>query len=219
MRNCAVIVAAGQSRRMGFDKLSAPLAGVPVLYRSLEVFLNCPVIDSIVVVCPEDRFHAVLPGTFPKPVIRADGGKERQDSVRNGLDALPVDTSLVAVHDGARPLVAPESIIACFEAAKKFGAAVVARPISETIKRADVEGFTRSGIDRDSLWFMETPQVFRLSLLRRAFHAVSERRLIVTDEVSAVEAIGVSAKIIPSTRPNLKITNPSDLRLAAALLQ
>jgi 2-C-methyl-D-erythritol 4-phosphate cytidylyltransferase len=219
MPNCAVIVAAGLSRRMGFDKLSAELAGIPVLRRSVEAFLNCPEIDSLVVVCPQERFDALLPGPFPKPVIRVDGGKHRQDSVQNGISAVPEDTTLVAVHDGARPLVSNETIIACLEAAKQFGAAVVARPITETIKRSDQDGFTRGAVDRDYLWFMETPQAFRLAVLQRAFQAVAKRKLIVTDEVSAVEAIGISAKIVSSSSPNLKITSPSDLRLAAALLQ
>src|ERR1035437_9105722 len=89
MPNCAVIVAAGLSRRMGFDKLSAELAGIPVLRRSVEAFLNCPEIDSLVVVCPQERFDALLPGPFPKPVIRADGGENRQDSVQNGISAVP----------------------------------------------------------------------------------------------------------------------------------
>jgi len=219
MSNCAIIVAAGLSRRMGFDKLAADLAGVPVLRRSVEAFLNCPAIDSLVVVCPQERFDALLPGPFPKPVIRVDGGDQRQESVQNGISAVPDDTTLVAIHDGARPLISSESIIACLDAAGQYGAATVARPITETIKRADQNGFTRTGIEREDLWFMETPQAFRISVLRGAVLAVVTLDLTVTDEVSAAEAIGVSAKIIPSPSPNLKITTPSDLRLAAALLQ
>jgi 2-C-methyl-D-erythritol 4-phosphate cytidylyltransferase len=218
MSHCAVIVAAGSSRRMGFDKLAANLAGIPVLRRSVEAFLACPDIDSIVVVCPKDRFDTLLPGPFPKPVIRVDGGSQRQESVQNGVSAAPPDTTLIAVHDGARPLISSETISACLDAAKQYGAAVVARPITETIKRATPEGFTETGIDRDSLWFMETPQVFQIALLDRALKTVADQNLLVTDEVSAAETIGLSAKIIPSTSPNLKITTPPDIALATALL-
>jgi 2-C-methyl-D-erythritol 4-phosphate cytidylyltransferase len=219
MSCCAILVAAGSSRRMGFDKLAAPLAGKPVLRRTLEAFLASDVIDHVVVVAPQDRFEALLAGEHSKPVTRVDGGQDRQDSVRNGLAAVPVDCDLVAVHDGARPLVSSSDIARCVEAARATGAAALARPVTETLKRSDAEGFARESVDRELLWFMETPQIFRTSLLREACAAVMDRKLVTTDEVSALEAIGMPTRLIASVAPNPKITHPSDLILAEALLR
>jgi 2-C-methyl-D-erythritol 4-phosphate cytidylyltransferase len=219
MACCAILVAAGSSRRMGFDKLAAPLAGKPVLRRTLEAFLACDGIDAIVVVAPRERFDALLAGEFAKPVLRVDGGQDRQDSVRHGLAAVPDACELVAVHDGARPLVSPDDVAHCLEAARNHGAAALARPVTETLKRADGAGFARESVDRERLWFMETPQVFQKALLRKACDAVLERRLQTTDEVSALEAIGIPVKLVSSVAPNPKITHPSDLALAEALLR
>lgn len=219
MSCCAILVAAGSSRRMGFDKLAAPLAGKPVLRRTLEAFLASDLIDHVVVVAPQDRFDALLAGNHAKPVVRVDGGQDRQDSVRNGLSAVPEECDLVAVHDGARPLVSPSDIARCVEAARATGAAALARPVTETLKRSDPEGFARESVDRDLLWFMETPQIFRKSVLQEACAAVLERKLVTTDEVSALEAIGAPTRLIASVAPNPKITHPSDLVLAEALLR
>lgn len=215
MTTAAIIVASGESRRMGFDKLTAPLLGVPVLRRTVEAFCTCPDIDIVVVVCPEERFDAVLLGSFRVPVIRVDGGNLRQDSVRAGLKALPAEITLVAVHDGARPLIDSSSISRCLSSAAEHGAAALARRVTETIKRADSAGFARNSVDRQNLWYMETPQCFRLNVLRRAYRHVIERGLVVTDEVSALESIGVSTFLLESTRPNVKITVPLDLEFAA----
>ncbi|MDB6077719.1 MAG: 2-C-methyl-D-erythritol 4-phosphate cytidylyltransferase [Akkermansiaceae bacterium] len=217
MQGAAVIVAAGSSRRMGFDKLSAEIAGKSVLLRSVEAFMAVPEITRVIVVGPPERFEALLAtGPFPKPLLRADGGAERQLSVENGL-AL-VTEELVAVHDGARPLVRPESIHACISAAHAGGAAALARQVTETLKRADAADFSRESVSRELLWFMETPQIFRTALLRQAYSAVRERGLAVTDEVSALEALGIPTRLIPSPFPNLKITVPADIPLATALL-
>jgi len=219
MSCCAILVAAGSSRRMGFDKLAAPLAGLPVLRRSLEAFLAAPSITTVVVVAPQDRFDDLLGGTFLKPVIRVDGGDSRQHSVQNGLAAVPAGTILVAIHDGARPLVSPEAIDRCVAVAREFGAAALARPVTETLKRADADGLSRESVDRDLLWFMETPQCFQLPLILRAYEEVTRRNLTVTDEVSALEAIGTATRLVDGRHPNLKITHPSDLALAEALLR
>ena len=138
---CAVIVAAGSSRRAGFDKLAAPLAGLPVLRRSVDAFVAAGA-AAVVVVCPESRWEetGLATAEFPVPVSRVDGGAERQDSVAAGLAALPVGTRMVAVHDGARPLITPEGIRACLAAAEKTGAATCAHPVVDTLKRADAEG-------------------------------------------------------------------------------
>jgi 2-C-methyl-D-erythritol 4-phosphate cytidylyltransferase len=215
----AIIVAAGASRRMGMDKLAWQLAGVPVLRRTLDAFLNAGSISSVIVVCPEERWKLLGEGDSSKPVIRIDGGAERQDSVRMGLDALDASARFVAVHDGARPLVAPDDIDACVAAAAGHRAVSLARRATETMKRADENDFCVDSVSRENLWCMETPQVFEVSLLRDAYQNVASSGMTVTDEVSAVQALGVKVKFIESRHPNLKITTPADLALAEALVK
>lgn len=217
---CAVIVAAGSSRRAGFDKLAAPLAGVPVLRRSVDAFVAAGC-SAVVVVCPEPRWQEVgLADTvFPVPVLRVDGGAERQNSVEAGLNALPEGTRYVAVHDGARPLITPQGICDCLAAAQQTGAAACAHPIVDTLKRADAGACSLpEKVSRDNLWGMETPQIFDLAMLRRAYACVAEQQLVVTDEVSAVEALGIATRLV-QVGPNLKITLPGDLELAELIWQ
>lgn len=212
---CAIIVAAGSSRRAGFDKLAAPLAGEPVLCRSVRAFVEAGC-ATVVVVCPEERWLTVGLATaaWPVPVLRVDGGAERQDSVAAGLAALPTGTRWVAVHDGARPLICPQGIRDCLVAAAQTGAAACAHPIVDTLKRADGAGFSLpEKVSRDCLWGMETPQIFDLKLLQQAYRCVEEQSLVVTDEVSAMETLGVPTKLV-QVGPNLKITLPGDLELA-----
>lgn len=212
---CAVIVAAGSSRRAGFDKLAAPLAGVPVLRRSVDAFVAAGA-AAVVVVCPQSRWEetGLAAAAFPVPVSRVDGGAERQDSVAAGLAALPGGTRMVAVHDGARPLITPEGIRACLAAAGECGAAACAHPVVDTLKRADAQGLSLpERVSRDCLWGMETPQIFRLELLQRAYVQVKEQGLVVTDEVSAVEALGIPTRLVQGS-VNMKITLPGDLELA-----
>jgi 2-C-methyl-D-erythritol 4-phosphate cytidylyltransferase len=214
----ALIVAAGSSRRMGFDKLAANLAGVPVLRRTVETFARAASISEILVVCPEERWR-LLSGSFSKPLRRVDGGAERQDSVAAGLEALAPESTLVAVHDGARPLVAVADIDRCVVAASNAGAVALARRVADTLKRADSADFCAESVSRERLWFMETPQVFAVDLLRRAYERVRTEGLAVTDEVSALEQIGHRVKFLESSVPNLKITTPADLALAEALIR
>ena len=212
---CAVIVAAGSSRRAGFDKLAAPLAGVSVLRRSVDAFVAAGA-AAVVVVCPESRWveTGLAAADFPVPVSRVDGGAERQDSVAAGLAALPAGTRMVAVHDGARPLITPQGIAACLAAAEETGAATCAHPVVDTLKRADAAGMSLpEKVSREHLWGMETPQIFRLELLLQAYQYVKENALVVTDEVSAVEALGVPTRLVQGGA-NLKITLPGDLELA-----
>ena len=211
----AILVAAGSSQRMGFDKLASSLKGLPVLRRTLEAFLAAESISEVVVVCPAERW-AMLGGNFPKPVTRVDGGASRQDSVAAGLAVI--STSYVAIHDGARPLIFPAEIDRCVAAAAEHRAAALARRVTETLKRADAGDFSAEAVSREQLWFMETPQAFEVPLLLEAYAAVAASGLAVTDEVSALEAIGVRVKFVESSRPNLKITTPADLALAEALL-
>ena len=212
---CAVIVAAGSSRRAGVDKLAALLDGVPVLRRSVDAFVEAGA-AAVVVVCPSNRWEetGLSCASFPVPVWRVDGGAERQDSVAAGLAVLPEGTQLVAVHDGARPLVTPEDIRQCVAAAESCGAAACAHPVVDTLKRADAEGRSLAEpVSRENLWGMETPQIFSLDLLQKAYRCVAEQGRVVTDEVSAMEAIGVATQLV-RVGTNLKITLPGDLELA-----
>jgi 2-C-methyl-D-erythritol 4-phosphate cytidylyltransferase len=203
---------------MGFDKLAADLAGIPVLRRTLEAFLAAESIAEVVVVCPDERWE-LLGGNFTKPVTHVDGGENRQDSVVAGLAALSLESRFVAVHDGARPLISPADIDRCVAAAEENRAAALARRVTETLKRADALDFSTEGVSRDLLWFMETPQVFEIPMLVNAYAEVAARGLRVTDEVSVMEAAGVRVKFVESTHPNFKITTPADLALAEALLR
>lgn len=208
----AIIVAGGSSRRMGFDKLSADLAGKSVLRRSVEAFTQCEDIGEIILVCSSDRDTSELP--VQKTV---DGGAQRHLSVWNGLQALDADCEIVAVHDGARPLIRPEQISACIAAAREHGAVACARRITDTVKRATAEGIVTGSIDRDGLWAMETPQIFRLDLLRRAYEKIIKEGGLVTDEVSAVQHLGEPVHLIENLWPNPKITFAGDLETAAHL--
>lgn len=215
----AIIVASGSSQRMGFDKLTALLGGKAVLQRSIEAFLATESISSIIVVCPQDRWDQLPDLHRNLAITRVDGGELRQDSVEQGLKAVPPGTCFVAVHDGARPLVATDDIDHCVAAAKAHGAATLARRVTETMKRSDANDFSSEAVNRDHLWCMETPQAFDIDLLKQAYEHVSDHDLKVTDEVSALESIGVAVKFIESRHPNLKITTPADLAIAEAMMR
>ena len=218
MSCAAIIVAAGHGHRMGFDKMLAPLGGRPVLQWSLDAFLQAGEIDTVVVVTSEERFAQLDPGT-EKPVLRADGDRERFLSVMRGLDAIPSPTpSHVAVHDGARPLIQPAQIDEVIRASRDDGAAALAHRVTETLKKADDQGVTQRSVPREDLWIMETPQAFRFKILHRAYQVTESQRLGVTDDVSAVEAIGIPTKLIENSLPNPKITVPQDLTLAEAIM-
>lgn len=212
---CAIIVAAGKSRRIGFDKLAAPLAGMPVLCHSVHAFAEAGA-ERIIIVCPPERWESLRPWDYAgsTPVLRVDGGERRQDSVLAGLRALPREAQWVAVHDAARPLVTPRGIISCLTAAQQAGAAACAHPVVDTLKRADGGGLTLpETVTRENLWGMETPQIFRAELLQRAYERVVERAALITDEVSALELLGVATRLV-QIGPNMKITLPGDLELA-----
>jgi 2-C-methyl-D-erythritol 4-phosphate cytidylyltransferase len=207
----AILVAAGTSRRMGFDKLAAELDGQPVLARTVAAFMACPEISEIILVTPAERMSLLDETTFTKPLIRIDGGAARHLSVANGLAAVSPDAELIAIHDAARPLISQADILATIAAAKEHGAASLARRVTETLKRTDDSDFTTAAVPRENLWFIETPQIFETALIQSAYEKVISGNLPVTDETSALEHIGIRTKLIPSTSPNPKITTPADL--------
>ena len=215
----AIIVAAGSSRRMGFDKLGAELCGRPVLRRTLDAFESCEDVDSIIVVAAEDRKATIESWGLKKLASVIEGGAARHNSVSNGLNAVPEGAEFVAVHDGARPLVSPEAISQCIAVAKESGASALARPVTDTMKRVDGERAVSGSVERIGLWAMETPQVFSLEGIRAAYKRISDRGEAVTDEVSAMQTIGGRVYLVESLAPNLKVTFPRDLGMAEALLR
>jgi 2-C-methyl-D-erythritol 4-phosphate cytidylyltransferase len=213
----AVIVAAGRSTRMGgIDKLMAPLAGRPVVAHSIAAFVAHEAIDEVVVVVSEsneDAVEALLEeeGLDARVVL---GGERRRDSVRHGLGALH-RCEYVLVHDAARPLVTPALIDAALHAAREFGAALCAVPVTDTVKLGDERHEVQATLDREGLWLAQTPQAFRLELLLRA-HAAHEDDA--TDDASLVEELGVPVHLVPGASRNIKVTTPADLVIAEALL-
>jgi len=219
----AILVAAGDSRRMGFDKLFATVAGRPVIAHTIRAFERAGCVDGIIVVAREDRL------TELKKIVRDEklkkvrsiitGGKHRQDSVGAGLDQLDAATEYVAVHDAARPLITAEQIELVLEQCRTHSAASLAEPISDTLKYADPAFFVTGSVDRHQLYAMQTPQVFEQRLIEDAYRAVYEENASVTDEVSAVERLGRKVVLVPNTYLNFKITYPPDLALAEFVLK
>lgn len=218
----AIIVAAGSSKRMGFNKLLAPLAGVPVLWRTLGEFQACAEVDEIIVVTGAEVAEQIEAwkgqGGLSKLVAVISGGAERHLSVWAGIQACAPESEIIAVHDGARPLITPAQISKCIAAAREQRAVACARPMTETIKRADASGRITESLDRTGVWVMETPQVFAKDLLVSAYESVIRDGALVTDEVSAVQHIGVAVLVVDNPTPNPKITFPSDLTLAEQYL-
>jgi 2-C-methyl-D-erythritol 4-phosphate cytidylyltransferase len=218
----AVIVAGGSSQRMGFDKLLALLGDKPVLAHTIDAFERTESVREIILVARAERVvefeELVRQSEFRKVRRVVAGGKHRQDSVRAGLESLDASASFIAVHDAARPLVMPEQIEGVFAVAREHGAAALAEPVTDTLKRADENRLVRKGVSREGLYAMQTPQIFARELLERAYANVAHRNLSVTDEVSAVEHLGAKVVLVPNDEWNVKITYPRDLFLAQAAL-
>ena len=219
----AIIVAAGNSRRMGFDKLFAAIAGKPVIAHTVGAFERARSVDEIIVVAREGRHDQIKTmirdEKFQKVRSIIPGGKHRQDSVRAGLNHLRSVTRYVAVHDAARPLVTPEQIERLFQQCANHSAAALAEPINDTLKRADSDLLVSGSVDRDQLYAMQTPQIFERQLIEHAYHAVHAENISVTDEVSAVERIGRKVVLVLNDDFNFKITYPRDLPLAEFVLK
>jgi 2-C-methyl-D-erythritol 4-phosphate cytidylyltransferase len=218
----AIIVAAGGSQRMGFDKLLALLSDRPVLAHTIDAFEQTRSVDEIILVARPERTgqfdELVRQNDFRKVSSVVPGGDQRHDSVRAGLARVARDATFVAVHDAARPLVTPEQIERVFELARAHGGAALAEPITNTLKRADESCVVTGGVPRENLYAMQTPQIFRRELLDKAYAAISASKLSVTDEVSAVEHVGGKVVLLPNEEWNVKITYPRDLLLAQSVL-
>ena len=202
---------------MGFDKLSASLGGISVLQRTVNAFIAADMVAEILIVTSQERWESLSLKAAAVPVLRVDGGRSRQDSVAAGLAKARMN--FVAIHDGARPMILPEEIDRVVNHAVTHKAVALARRVSETLQRCDLDGIVVEGVNRENLWSMETPQVFETTLLREAYQRVIATGIVVTDEVTAFQGSGIPVRILESLKPNLKITQPSDLSLAEALLR
>jgi len=221
----AIIVAAGRGTRMGpnIDKLFLEVSGAPVVAHTWERFDDAESIDEIVLVIREGMKSAFeeLAATLElqKPYRFATGGKERQDSVWNGLQAIALAAELVAIQDAARPCTPLDLIEATLEAARETGAAVAAQRVSDTIKESDDGRIVARHLDRSRLWAVQTPQAFHPAILRKALSAVREKGLLVTDDTAACEYIGQPVRLVESSKPNPKVTVPADLHYIELLLR
>ncbi|HXY60600.1 MAG TPA: 2-C-methyl-D-erythritol 4-phosphate cytidylyltransferase [Chthoniobacterales bacterium] len=217
----AILVAAGSSERMGFDKLFALVSGEPVIAHTIAAFENTTCIDEIILVGRAESLgelrKIINQPTKVKQIVA--GGAERSDSVRAGLNHVNPKAEFVAVHDAARPMITPEKITRVFEVARTNGAATLAEPVNDTLKRADVDLVVTGPLDRNGVYAMQTPQVFERKLLEEAYDLVARKKISVTDEVSAVELLGRKILLVPNHDFNFKITYPRDLPLAEFVLK
>lgn len=222
--NTAVIVAAGRGTRMGpgIDKLFLEVAGLPVVAHTWRRFDAHPRIDHVcLVVRPglEGEFESMSRHLgIRKPHTLVPGGAERQDSVWNGLSAVPPATRLVAIQDGARPCTSSETITRCLDAAETTGAAVAAQRAVDTIKEAGDDLRIARHPDRSRLWTVQTPQCFRLPVILGALGEARARGVTVTDDTAACGLVGAPVELVECPDPNPKVTLPADLRLVALWL-
>ena len=217
----AVIVAAGSASRMaGIDKVMAQLEGEPMLLRTVRAFQDSDVIKEIVVVTRPDLLMQVtgLCKNLTKVTAVVAGGKDRPESVQLGMNALSDKVKLVAVQDGARPLVSWQVIDRTVRAANSYGAAAPAVPVKDTIKLV-AGGLVSETPDRSSLQAVQTPQVFDRDLLRAALEKAKADGAAITDDCSAVERLGMSVKLVEGDERNIKITTPLDLKIAKLFLE
>ena len=228
MKVAAIIPAAGVGRRMqqNLPKQYLTLGGKPILANTLAIFENMPEITEITVVAQPAALdfcqnQVISPFGFKKVLRLVPGGKERQDSVYNALKVLhrQNDWDLILVHDGVRPFVTPEEVRRVIRAAGKHGAAILALPAQDTVKKVNREGRIQKTLNRQDIWLAQTPQAFQAAIIWRAFLEAYGREFYGTDEASLVEALGVPVMVEPGSPLNIKVTTPEDLIMAEAIHQ
>ena len=221
--NYIVIVAGGKGMRMGADipKQFIPIGGKPVLMHTLERFFACDGELKIILVLPHEQQaywrQLCRDCVFNIPHTIVDGGETRFESSRKGLQAIPLDAAgLVGIHDGVRPFVSEAVIKRCFEAADESKAAIPVLPVTDTLRHVDRNGVGRNVL-RSDYRIVQTPQVFDIGLLRKAFEQPYQDSF--TDEASVVESLGYTVEMVEGNRENIKLTTPFDLTLAEAMLK
>ena len=217
----AVIVAAGTASRMGgIDKIMAPLGGEPVILRTIRAFQESEVIREIVIVTRTDLIDPIMDlcQGFDKVQAVVCGGSSRPESVEHGLSALSNKVKLVAIQDGARPLVSWQIIDRTVRAAHSYGAAAPGVPVKDTVKIV-TGGVVTETPDRNTLQAIQTPQVFDIHLLKGALEQAKKAGAAITDDCSAVERLGMSVRIVEGDERNIKVTTPMDLAIARLLLE
>lgn len=221
----AIVPAAGAGIRFGGagKKQFIALNGLPILSHTLRALAASKALSAIIVVVPpgeelRGREALELAGIDLETEV-VPGGQTRQDSVYIGLQRAKAETDLVLIHDGVRPFVSREVVLATVEAAKEWGAAIAAVPVIDTIKRVDTDDFVVETLQRGQLWSVQTPQVFRYALLMQAHRAIRESEIVATDDAALVERIGGMVKVVRGSYENLKITSEEDLPLAGLILR
>jgi len=226
MKANAVIVSAGKGLRFmeGRKKQFHLLAEKPILAHTLDPFETCPLIQAILLIVGQEDMNYCLKEIIEKYKYRKiaqiiPGGKRRQESVKNGIDALPRGEDIVVIHDGVRPFVTREMIEESIQSAIRLQAVVFGMPVKDTIKMAHADGTVLETLDRESLWQIQTPQTFQVNLIKEAYHRATEDGFIGTDDASLVERLGTKVHILPGSYTNIKITTPEDLMLANLFLK
>ena len=219
----AVIVAAGSSQRMGSDKLMMKLGEIPVLARTLKAFQSSPLIDEIVVVTRLDKLQEIADLCKEYGIDKVSrviaGGKTRTESALAGVSEVSSSAKLIAIHDGARPLVTADVILRTVYAAAEHMAAAPAVPSVDTLKAVDAEGCIIGTVDRETTLRIQTPQIFRAELIKGALTKAVEKGMTLTDDCAAAEMMGVRAKTVLGDEDNIKITTPRDMLFAAEILK
>ncbi len=221
----AIIAGGGKGTRMASAKAKQflEIQQKPILYYTLKKFEQSSAIDDIVVVAPAESIalveHEIVEKYhFKKIKSVVPGGKTRQESIWRGLQAVPPEASLVAIHDAVRPFVSEEQISRVIKEAEKSGAAILAVPVKDTVKIAE-QGYIKTTPDRRNLWLAQTPQVFRKDLIIRAFQTAEKDNFIGTDDASLVERLGVNVRLVEGSYINIKITTPLDLEIAKLIIE
>lgn len=213
-----IFLAGGKGTRFGaeFPKQFLTLCGKPVALHSFALLSKLPQLTEIALVCSK-QFHPIFPQD-PR-IVYATPGEERFLSVEHGLEVLSDEETLVLIHDAARPLLEQRDLLNLIEKGSQGGAATLAQQVTQTIKQTDTNGCVVQTIPRETLWEIHTPQAIQKSLLKEGVAYRKAHNIHVSDDVSLVEALGKPVHIVPSSKPNIKITRKEDYHVAAALLQ